>query len=107
MTMHTVLHTIRAYPIRYLSLKIQACHRKVPAHFSQKNNNNGHRSFKKKRLFPLCNNWIAIAFTYTLGINVDASIANLAQYPNDISFAIKLQYFMEWMNPYFWHSPHN
>ena len=56
---------------------------------------------RKKRLFPQCNNWIAIAFTYTLGINVDASIANLAQYPNDISFAIKLQYFMEWMNPYF------
>ena len=31
--MHTVLHTKRAYPIRYLSKTIQACHSKVSCPF--------------------------------------------------------------------------
>ena len=52
--MHTVIHAKRAYPIRYLSWKIQASHSKVSCHFSQKNNNNGKPQMFGKRLSPLC-----------------------------------------------------
>ena len=52
MTMHTVLHTPRAYPTSYLREKIHAIHSKVSSPFQPKNNNNGKaQSLEKDLLF--------------------------------------------------------